>query len=303
MKLLLSILALALATLSVNAAPTTGQKTLINKNSEGLALQGYDPVAYFTDNKPVKGDAKFTASHEGATYRFASAAHRELFVAAPDKYAPAFGGYCGYAASIDRLSPISPDFFQVIDGHLILQHNKKAFDKWNADLKGNIVLANQNWPGLVQRNGTVGGSLLNLDDKGVAIEGYDPVSYFTDGKPMPGDPKIEATFNGGLYHFVSQAHRETFEKDPAKYVPAFGGYCGYAASIGKVRPISPELWSIVDGSLILQHSKGAVELWEKDIPGNKAKAEKYWPRLVVAKAGKKDPLDSLFGSSVLADVR
>lgn len=303
MNTLLRFLALAYTALAVNAAPTNAQKILINKTGTGLALQGYDPVAYFTDNQPVKGDAQFTAVYEGTTYRFASAAHRDLFSQSPEKYAPAFGGYCGYAASIDRLSPISPEYFQIIEGRLILQHNKKALDKWNADLAGNLVKANANWPGLVQRNGTVGKALLNLDDKGVAVGGYDPVSYFTDHKAVKGDAKIEATYNGGLYHFASQEHREIFEKNPAHYIPAYGGYCGYAASIGKVRPINPELWSIVDDTLVIQHSKGAVELWEKDISANKAKADKLWPRLIEAKAGVKDPVDSLFGSSVLADLR
>ena len=59
------------------------------------------------------------------------------------------------------------------------------------------------------------------------------------------------------------------------------------------------VWSIVDGQLIVQHTKGADELWQKDVPGNKAKADKYWPLLVAAKAGKKDPVDSLLGKSVL----
>jgi len=117
--------------------------------------------------------------------------------------APAYGGYCGYAASIDRLSPISPEWFQIIDDRLILQHNKKATDKFNADQKGNIVKADQNWPGLVVRNGSGGKTLVFTDKKGVALEGYDLISYFTDGKPMKGDPKIEATYNGALYHFVS----------------------------------------------------------------------------------------------------
>jgi len=226
-----------------------------------------------------------------------------LFKANPAKYAPAYGGYCGYAASIDRLSPISPEWFQIIDGRLILQHNKKATDKFNADQKGNIVKADQNWPGLVVRNGTGGKALVFTDKKGVALEGYDPLGYFTDGKPTKGDPKIEATFNGALYHFVSQEHREIFEKAPTKYAPAYGGYCGYAASIGKVRPANPLLWSVVDGQLILQHTKGAVELWEKDVKGNKAKADTNWPRLVEIKAGKKNPVDSLLGKSVLADAR
>ena len=133
----------------------------------------------------------------------------------------------------------------------------------------------------------------------MALGGYDAVSYFIDGKPAKGDQKIEATFNGALYHLVSQEHRATFEKDPTKYAPAYGGFCGYAASVGKVRPANPLIWSIVDGQLIVQHTKGADELWQKDVAGNKAKADKYWPLLVTAKAGKKDPTDSLLGGSVL----
>jgi YHS domain-containing protein len=278
-------------------------KVLVLKNKDGAAVLGYDAVAYFTDNKAVKGNPKFESEFEGARYYFASTEHKKLFDANPAKYAPAYGGYCGYAASIDRLSLISPEWFQIIDGKLILQHNKKAYDKFNATLKENVVKADQNWPGLVVRNGTGGKTLVQTDRRGVALEGYDPVSYFADNKPAKSDPKIEATFNGALYHFVSQEHRETFEKAPTKYVPAYGGYCGYAASIGKVRPANPLLWSIVDGQLIVQHTKGAVELWQKDVPGNKVKADKLWPRLVEVKAGKRNPVDSLLGKSVLADAR
>jgi YHS domain-containing protein len=280
-----------------------GHKVLILKNKEGAAILGYDAVAYFTDNKPLKGNPKIKSNYDGANYYFASTDHKRLFDANPAKYAPAYGGYCGYAASIDRLSPISPEWFQILDGRLILQHNKKATDKFNADRKGSIVKADQNWPGLVVRNGSGGKTLVQTDRRGVALEGYDPISYFTDGKPARGDAKIEATFNGALYHFVSQEHREIFEKAPTKYAPAYGGFCGYAASIGKVRPANPLLWSIVDGQLIVQHTKGAVELWEKDVPGNKAKADKLWPRLVEVKAGQKNPVDGLLGRSVLADAR
>lgn len=297
-----TVLSLIIAvTLGVSSqAADTNAKSLVLKNKQGLAIQGYDPIAYFTDNKPTKGSAKFSSEYEGAKYLFASAEHKALFDAEPAKYAPAYGGYCGYAASIDRLSPISPEWFQIIDGKLILQHNKKAFDLFNKELAPNVQKADANWPGLVARNGVFGGkSLVFTDKKGVALEGYDPVSYFTDGKPVKGDKKIEATFNGALYHFVSQEHRATFEKDPTKYAPAYGGFCGYAASVGKVRPANPLIWSIVDGQLIVQHTKGADELWKKDVAGNKAKADRYWPLLIEAKAGKKDPVDSLLGRSVL----
>src|SRR5262249_22182207 len=154
---------------------------------------------------------------------FASTEHKALFDADPAKYAPAYGGYCGYAASIDRLAPISPEWFLVVDGKLILQHNKKAFDLFNKDVKGNVMKADQNWPGLVVRNGSGGKTLIFTDKQGVALEGFDPISYFTDGKPMKGDPKIEATYDGAFYHFVSQANRESFEKAPSMYAPAYGG--------------------------------------------------------------------------------
>jgi len=298
-KTILCILS-ALAVTGAASAVEVGGKSLVLKTRDGLAIQGYDPVAYFTDHKPVKGNAKFSSEYEGAKFLFASADHRKLFDASPEKYAPAYGGYCGYAASIDRLSPISPEWFQIEDGKLILQHNKKAFDLFNKELKSNVVKADANWPGLVAKNGVAGGkTLVFTDKKGVALEGYDPVTYFTDGTPKMGDAKIEGTYNGALYHFVSQENRATFEKDPTKYAPAYGGFCGYAASIGKVRPANPLIWSIVDGQLIVQHTKGADELWKKDVAGNKVKADKYWPHLVAAKAGQKDPVDSLLGKSVL----
>jgi YHS domain-containing protein len=286
-------------TASCFAADIAG-KSLVLKTKDGLAIKGYDPVAYFTENKAMRGNAKFSSEYEGAKYLFVSAEYKTLFDGNPAKYVPAYGGYCGYAASINRLSPISPEWFQIEDGKLILQHNKKAFDLFNKELKENTVKADANWPGLVAKNGVLGGkTLVFTDKKGVALGGYDPVSYFADDAPKKGDAKIEATFNGALYHFVSQDNRATFEKDPTKYAPVYGGFCGYAASVGKVRPADPLIWSIVDGQLIVQHTKGADELWKQDVAGNKAKADKYWPLLVTAKAGKKDPVDSLIGKSVL----
>lgn len=297
---LLAVLAVISVTALSRADQTPDQKVLVLKNRDGVAIEGYDPVAYFTDKKPAKGSARILSEYEGAKYYFSSTDHKALFDANPAKYTPAYGGYCGYAASIDRLSPISPEWFQIIDGKLILQHNKKAFDKFNLDLNGNVVKADVNWPGLVARNGTGGKTLVLTDGKGVALGSYDPVAYFMGGLPLKGDRKIEATYNGALYHFTSQEHREIFEKSPSKYAPAYGGYCAYAASIGKVRPADPLLWSIVNGQLVVQHTRGAVELWNKDVAGNKAKADHNWPLLEEKKAGLKNPVDGVFSKSVLA---
>ena len=130
-----------------------GEKTLLNLDKNGLAMQGYDPVAYFTDNKPVKGDSSISSSHNGATYYFASKEHKEAFDKEPEKYEPRFGGYCGYGASRNALAPISPDAFVIVDGRLILQKSKTVLGYWNEDPAANLKKAEANWPGLVEKNG------------------------------------------------------------------------------------------------------------------------------------------------------
>lgn len=123
----------------------------VNVDQNGLALQGYDPVGYFTDGKPVKGSSEFTATYNGATYQFASAEHKALFEKSPAKYQPQFGGFCGYAASIDKLAPVQVEFFQVLHDRLVLQHNEKAWKLWHEDVEGNLKKADANWPTLSQQ--------------------------------------------------------------------------------------------------------------------------------------------------------
>jgi YHS domain-containing protein len=122
---------------------------LVNLNNKGVAIEGYDPVAYFTDNKSVKGNEQFTAQFESATYWFASAEHAALFKKDPKKYAPQYGAFCGYAVSIGKLRPVDPLIYQIEDGRLILQHTKEAYDLFNEDLKGSTAKADKNWPGIV----------------------------------------------------------------------------------------------------------------------------------------------------------
>ena len=136
------------------ALPALAQtKSLLNLDKAGVAIQGYDPVAFFTDNKPVKGDAKFPARHNGATYYFASKEHRDTFKADPAKYEPAFGGYCAYGVSRGKLVEIDVDAFQIVDGRLLLQYSKGVRKDFNEDSKGNLAKADVNWPGLVEKKG------------------------------------------------------------------------------------------------------------------------------------------------------
>jgi YHS domain-containing protein len=144
-------LALFVATLALPLAAQT--KTLLNLDKTGLAIQGYDPVAFFTDGKPVKGKPEFPSRHNGALYYFASKEHRDLFKADPAKYEPAFGGYCAYGVSRNKLVEIDVDAFQIVDGRLLLQYSKGVRDDFNKDTKGNLTKANTNWHALVEKKG------------------------------------------------------------------------------------------------------------------------------------------------------
>jgi len=144
-------LALFVATLALPLAAQT--KTLLNLDKSGLAIQGYDPVAFFTDGKPVKGKPELGLRHHGALYYFASKEHRDLFKADPVKYEPVFGGYCAYGVSRNKLVEIDVDAFQIVDGKLLLQYSKGVRDDFNKDTKGNLGKANANWPALVEKKG------------------------------------------------------------------------------------------------------------------------------------------------------
>jgi hypothetical protein len=87
-----------------------------------------------------------STTYKGAMYQFASTEHKQLFEKSPAKYEPQFGGFCGYAASINKLAPIEVEYFQVLHDRLILQHNKKAWDLWHKDIEGNLKNADANWP-------------------------------------------------------------------------------------------------------------------------------------------------------------
>jgi YHS domain-containing protein len=128
-------------------------KRLILVDAQGVGLDGHDPVAYAADKAAVPGAAEHTSQHDGATYRFASAEHKSTFDAAPAKHAPQYGGYCAYAASLDRLSDSDPTVFQILDGQLLVFTNEDFKLKFNQDVAGNKAKADANWPGLVDKHG------------------------------------------------------------------------------------------------------------------------------------------------------
>jgi YHS domain-containing protein len=114
---------------------------------------------------------------------------------------------------------------------------------------------------------------------GVALGGYDAVSYFSGNEPVIGDPAITADFGGATYRFASAASRDMFKAEPEKFAPQYGGYCAYAAAKGALAPGDPMAWTVEKDKLYINLSPAIKQTWSKDIPGNIAKADANWPTL------------------------
>jgi YHS domain-containing protein len=119
----------------------------------------------------------------------------------------------------------------------------------------------------------------NVDENGVGIQGYDPVAFFTDGKPVLGNEQFQSSYHDITYRFVSAEHQAAFEKDPAKYEPQFGGFCAYGVAKGHLAPVKIEAFQIVDGRLLMQYDTKAKEAFNKDQQNNLQAADKNWPAL------------------------
>jgi YHS domain-containing protein len=113
-----------------------------------------------------------------------------------------------------------------------------------------------------------------------AIRGYDPVAYFTDGKPVPGSDAFVHEWQGAKWKFASQAHLDLFRADPGKYAPQYGGYCAYGVTQGALVKIEPEQWRIVDGKLYLNYDADVQQKWLKDVPGYIRDADAKFPALL-----------------------
>jgi YHS domain-containing protein len=147
MKTLLKFLLISVALIGLTARA----EKPINTTLFGVAIKGYDPVAYFTSAKPTKGSSDHTFEWNGAKWHFASAANKDLFAAAPEKYAPQYGGYCAWAVSNGYTAPIDPDAWKIVEGKLYLNYNAEVRTKWQQDVPGNIQKADKHWPEVLKK--------------------------------------------------------------------------------------------------------------------------------------------------------
>ena len=116
---------------------------------DGVAIRGYDPVAYFTEGAPVEGRAEFSVEWKGATWQFASAENRATFEGNPEAFAPKYGGYCAYAVAKGGTATTSPNAWAIHEDRLYLNFNRTVRGIWSRDIPGNVAKADANWPGVL----------------------------------------------------------------------------------------------------------------------------------------------------------
>ena len=114
-------------------------------------------------------------------------------------------------------------------------------------------------------------------ENGLAVKGYDPVSYFSDMRPVPGNPAIATRWHGATYQFASNEHRQAFLADPGHYAPQYGGFCAFAISRGTIADIDPSEWAVVNDHLYLNNNAVAQRIWNLDRPGNIRAGDRNWP--------------------------
>jgi YHS domain-containing protein len=139
---------LALFIIMALSCVKSSQVEPVNVDAEGVAIKGYDPVAYHLEGRPVPGSKEFEYAWMGAKWRFSSAENRGLFESDPEKYAPRYGGYCAYAVSQGKTADIDPGAWSIIEGRLYLNLNKEVQELWSKDPRGYIEKADRNWPGI-----------------------------------------------------------------------------------------------------------------------------------------------------------
>lgn len=148
LRALLFATLLAISPAIVFAPSACAEPAVYTGRFSNLALQGYDPVAYFETGSPEKGNKNFSAEYKGATFLFSSAAHHDAFLANPDAYAPQYGGYCAWAMADGKHAKGDARYWKIVDGKLYLNYNSDIQDKWNADIPGFISEADTKWSAL-----------------------------------------------------------------------------------------------------------------------------------------------------------
>jgi len=263
--------------------PSLGQ---YNLGKGGVALDGRDPVAYFPEGggKARRGDERLTATYRGVVYRFANEENRAAFVACPERYEPAYGGWCAWAMAAgegDKVD-VDPSSFLIEEGRLLLFYDGLFADtrkKWLR--KGGEALhptADANWSRISGEPAPRELSQFDLD-AGLALQGHDPVAYVSQGAAVRGEATIACKHDGITYRFATEANKQAFLRDPARYEPRYGGWCAYAMAKGEKVGADPRVFLAADGRLLLFQSAAARDAWSEAPAALAEKADSGWAAL------------------------
>ena len=129
---------------------------------------------------------------------------------------------------------------------------------------------------------SLSGQAINTDAQGNALYGYDVVAYQTLERATMGSPDFTLTHDGVVYQFASAEHRALFQEDPARYLPAYGGYCAYGVANGYKVKVDPDAFTVVEGRLYINYSQSIKKRWLKDPAGYVERADRNWTTLVDA---------------------
>ena len=145
------IIIVATAFIHMVAPSSIFAKNEVYQNSKGLAIKGYDPVAYHIKGQPQLVSSKYEVIWKDAKWRFASAEHRKLFESDPEKYAPRYGGYCAWAVSQGYTASVDPEnAWSIYQNQLYLNYSVAVKERWEKDIPGHVEKADANWPGVLE---------------------------------------------------------------------------------------------------------------------------------------------------------
>jgi len=134
----------------IPAPAKAGESPVYTGFLSNLAVNGYDPVAYFKEGRPIEGTVGYTLEYKGAEWRFVSSENREAFRRNPEQYAPQYGGYCAWAVAQGSTAKGDPQNWRIINDKLYLNYNAEIQTRWERDATKNIRSADQNWPRIIE---------------------------------------------------------------------------------------------------------------------------------------------------------
>lgn len=269
------------ATASATAPAFAGAAPGPVADFDGVALAGYDPVAFFEQGRPVAGDARRALNWSGAAWYFSSDATMRAFQQNPGNYAPEYGGHCAYCLASGTLAKGAPVYWNVINNRLYVHSSKKNAERWQAEYRALRPKAEEEWRKTTGRLAAPTANAVGpfVVQYGLAIGGYDPVAYFTEGKSRRGDTQFLFSWGGADWSFVSLAHRDAFAANPTRYAPQYGGHCAYCLSGGSLRDGSPKYWDISGGLLYFHSTASNAKTWRRELAKRRAAADAQWKKL------------------------